>query len=295
MMANNNSGKMREGEGEGKKDPRVLVVQSLISILKNNNKCGEGGCVDSTMSSSSNCDRVTRDDLIPPPNPLSPYGGVSPIIVRYANGNYVAPPPQPDLPCVIPSTISSDRNDAKVVDYYDHHGSSLLVIGRRGGIHSNDKSINVNIHHGASACDHVDHWKRLRAKRGYSYVVCYCCGVKWRIKDVPSAGTKNKCGMITPTMSSISTTPTPSGVDSPSGNSPPITSHPLSVCSSNPILSVDSSATTANEDNDDANDFQCEMKWENCLAALGEASSRLQHHTLLRDSEIWSNKMGLLW
>eukprot|EP00670_Eutreptiella_braarudii_P000305 CAMPEP_0174291798 /NCGR_PEP_ID=MMETSP0809-20121228/33255_1 /TAXON_ID=73025 ORGANISM="Eutreptiella gymnastica-like, Strain CCMP1594" /NCGR_SAMPLE_ID=MMETSP0809 /ASSEMBLY_ACC=CAM_ASM_000658 /LENGTH=604 /DNA_ID=CAMNT_0015391399 /DNA_START=57 /DNA_END=1871 /DNA_ORIENTATION=+ len=30
-------------------------------------------------------------------------------------------------------------------------------------------------------CTHVQNWKRLRSKRGYTYFVCYSCGAKWRI------------------------------------------------------------------------------------------------------------------
>lgn len=29
-------------------------------------------------------------------------------------------------------------------------------------------------------CTHQSNWKRLRAKRGYAYFVCYLCGAKWR-------------------------------------------------------------------------------------------------------------------
>jgi hypothetical protein len=29
-------------------------------------------------------------------------------------------------------------------------------------------------------CAHHPSWKRLRAKRGYAYFVCYACGAKWR-------------------------------------------------------------------------------------------------------------------
>eukprot|EP00667_Euglena_gracilis_P024317 EG_transcript_27921 len=29
-------------------------------------------------------------------------------------------------------------------------------------------------------CGHQSSWKRLRAKRGYAYFVCYYCGAKWR-------------------------------------------------------------------------------------------------------------------
>lgn len=36
----------------------------------------------------------------------------------------------------------------------------------------------------APVCDHVDHWKRLRSKRGHAYFLCYLCGRKWKTPTV---------------------------------------------------------------------------------------------------------------
>eukprot|EP00667_Euglena_gracilis_P007999 EG_transcript_8092 len=38
--------------------------------------------------------------------------------------------------------------------------------------------------HDAPSCGHVKHWKRLRAKRGFAYFVCYQCGLKWRMCSI---------------------------------------------------------------------------------------------------------------
>eukprot|EP01001_Neometanema_parovale_P005713 NODE_2126_length_1505_cov_80.438495_g2024_i0.p1 GENE.NODE_2126_length_1505_cov_80.438495_g2024_i0~~NODE_2126_length_1505_cov_80.438495_g2024_i0.p1 ORF type:complete len:192 (-),score=11.86 NODE_2126_length_1505_cov_80.438495_g2024_i0:564-1139(-) len=32
-----------------------------------------------------------------------------------------------------------------------------------------------------TACEHVENWRRLRAKRGYVYFVCTKCSAKWRV------------------------------------------------------------------------------------------------------------------
>ena len=42
----------------------------------------------------------------------------------------------------------------------------------------------------APVCAHVANWKRLRAKRGYAYFVCYQCGAKWRtlLREEPAHG-----------------------------------------------------------------------------------------------------------
>jgi len=36
----------------------------------------------------------------------------------------------------------------------------------------------------AASCNHSRHWKRLRAKRGFAYFVCFQCGAKWRMSSL---------------------------------------------------------------------------------------------------------------
>lgn len=189
----------------GQLDPREAAAQSLQIAMINRVGCN-----------------ATKTGAIFPEAPLptsQPYGGVSPVIALYPPG--LLGKLHPALQVVIPPS-GYHRLSSPSASTPEHGATCRLSITLPSPPPTGEDQVEeVGLE--TQLCHHVSHWKRLRAKRGISYFVCFLCGIKWRVRAngdlvFPKEGEGNSVSVKNenPTRTAVSSPTSSPGEVSPS-------------------------------------------------------------------------------